>query len=698
MKKMSRKLALAVAGLMPFAATAADLVIEEITVTAERRAENLQDVSVSVTAFGEAEIRQAGIENTQDFINLTPNMNLDDSFSLGNTFVTVRGVTQINNSDSPVAVVIDGVPQNSQKQFKQELFDVERIEVLRGPQGALYGRNALGGAINIVTKQPTNEYEGSIKLGAGNGDLRGANIAYGGPIVEDSLYFRLAAGYKTFDGLIDNDTLSREADFYDAKDFRGKLLWEATENLSFDLRYSYSDLDGGGLADSVPGVGPAENADNFVDPLSNILGKSDRTVDDASLKVEWSSELGTLSYIYGYTELEENIFGDSDFEATTAIPFPVAFDPVTGAPIAFTTLSDLAQSHLLDLELNSHELRFTSADDERFRWIVGGFFQNTDRSLTSSLIATATPPGVRAPLFVIPDEQDNDAWALFAQFDYDLTDTVELSWSIRYDKDEREQTSTGLSEEFDSWQPKITLTKSFSNDSLIYATYSTGFRSGGFNIDGIVFDDETLQNFELGFKSRLLDGRMILNGAVFHSTSEDFQFFFVDFSRGGQVIDNIDEVELRGIEVEFQYLATEELRLYGSVGVTDSEITDFAQFPSQEGNHSPKSSQPSYNLGFEYSKEISNGLTGAFRVDLEHRGRKYWHPDNVETQDSLDLLNARLSLSSDEWTVAVWGKNITDEEYYTDFNDNAYSGLPTGNDIGYLGQPATYGIEFIYDF
>ncbi len=137
-----------------------DLMLEEVTVTAQRRAERLQDVPVAVTAFTAAEIEARGIGSTRDILPMTPNVTYDESFTVGNSFVSIRGVAQINNADSPVAIVVDGVPQNSQKQLRMELFDVERIEVLKGPQGALYGRNAIGGAINIVTREPTNEFDG----------------------------------------------------------------------------------------------------------------------------------------------------------------------------------------------------------------------------------------------------------------------------------------------------------------------------------------------------------------------------------------------------------------------------------------------------------------------------------------------------------------------------------------------------------
>ena len=230
--------------------TQAQGVLEEIVVTAEYREENLQDVPVAVTAFSADEIIRAGIETTQDFINLTPNVTLDDSFTLGNTFVQVRGVAQINNADSPIAIVVDGVPQNNQKQFKQELFDIERIEVLKGPQGSLYGRNAIGGAINIVTKAPTNELEGFVKAGYGNGDEKKVSGGLSGAIIPDKLLFRIAGAYKDFDGVVKNTFLDQTVDFYETKDIRGKLIWNATDDITVEARIAYSDADGGCCSDT----------------------------------------------------------------------------------------------------------------------------------------------------------------------------------------------------------------------------------------------------------------------------------------------------------------------------------------------------------------------------------------------------------------------------------------------------------------
>jgi len=334
--------------------------LEEVTVTAEKRVEKLQDVPVSVTAFSSEAIVDQGIEDTQDFIDLTPNVTLDDSYTIGNTYVTMRGITQFNNGDTPIVIVVDGVPQNDQKQFKQKLFDVERIEVLRGPQGAAYGRNAIGGAVNIVTKGPTNEQEGYIKTGVANGHGRNVSGAVSGPLIENTLLYRLAGNYEKSGGLIDDHYLHETVDYYEATDLRAQLRWLPTDSLSVDVRYDTSDLDGGAIYNAtISGYGTTEHANIYINPTNNTPGESWRKTDSLTLKADADFDPGTLTYILGYTDLEEYYFGDLDFSANY----------------------DWTQSQRLDTELFSHELRWTSPDDRRFRWIAGGFHEKTDRAL-----------------------------------------------------------------------------------------------------------------------------------------------------------------------------------------------------------------------------------------------------------------------------------------------------------------------------
>lgn len=697
--------------------------LEEIVVTAQYRAEPLQEVPVAVTAFSAEDIAVAGIESTQDFINLTPNMSLDDSFTLGNSFVQVRGVAQINNADSPVAIVVDGVPQNNQKQFKQELFDIERIEVLKGPQGSLYGRNAIGGAINIVSTAPTNELEGSIKAGVGNGGLEKVSGAVSGAIIEDTLLFRLAGAYKDFDGVVDNNFLDTEVDFYDTRDVRGRLIWNVTDNFTLDGRISYSDADGGCCSDTFlfnPLIGNAPNPtgisnpnnNEFNEPSMNVLGETtDLRSREYTLKATWDTEVAEASYIFNYTSMNEKYFADLDFTDGVDFSLGAVLTAVLGFPVA------VGQQQVLDVELMSHEVRLTSPDDQRLRWIAGAYYLETDRYLKTiaPLDFTPTTPITEEdglawgfPLVFLEEDNNNDAWAVFGQVEYDIFDDLELTLGLRYDHDKRRHDgivfgpnlTTSPSKSFSDLQPRVILTKRWTDDVMTYASYSRGFRSGGFNgpaIGSPAFKEETLDNFEVGFKSTWMDNRLLVNGSFFYGLDDNFQFFFVDLITASQVISNIEDVELFGGELEVQTVLTDNWTMYGTLGVTDTEITNSVARPQDEGNRTPKNQKYSLNVGTQYVwPEIIAGLDARIRVDYEHRGRKYWHSDNNNSMDPFGLLNGRLAIEGESFTVAVWADNIFQESYWQDYNAAAFSGA--FGDIGFLARGRTFGADFEYRF
>ena len=250
-----------------------------------------------------------------------------------------------------------------------ELYDVERIEVLKGPQGALYGRNAIGGAVNIITKGPTESFEGFLNVGAGNAGQRKVQAAVSGPIVEDRLLFRLAGSYRESDGLIDNTFLDTETDFVESLDFRGRLLWRPADAWSVDLRLATSTLEGGAVYDAAffDNSGPT-NTNEERSPITDILGDSERTIDEVTLKVDYSVDAGTFTYIGGYTDIAEDYFGDLDF-----------CNPVD-CPGGFFGFGQVDQAQDLEVELLSHELRWTSTADNRFRYTAGVFLIDTDRS------------------------------------------------------------------------------------------------------------------------------------------------------------------------------------------------------------------------------------------------------------------------------------------------------------------------------
>lgn len=669
------------------------LTLDQITVTSRTREENLQDVPIQITALSAGDIEDAGIGSTQDFIDLVPNVTLDDSFTYLNTFVVVRGVTQINNADAPIAIVIDGVPQNNQKQFKMNLFDVERIEVLKGPQGALYGRNAIGGAINIVTRQPTNDFEGFVAGSFGKGTAIDVWGGVSGPLVEDKVLFRIAGLYKESDGLIDNAFSGADVDFIDHDySIRGRAQIIASDVLVLDFRAMFNDFEAGAIYDTAVFSG---DPNDFQEPTVNFPGETFGDIVELTFKFDWETDFATLTGITGYTNLDEAYRGDLDFSNPVDDP---------GGFLGFGFQA--AQGQDLFVELISQELRLVSPDDQRLRWIVGGYYIHTDRKLRTraffDLDNTAgqiDDPALR--LVDLNEDNDNAAWAIFGQAEVDITDALSAAVALRYDRDRREQMdlNSGLIREasFDSVQPKITLTYRADDDRLIYASWGTGFRSGGFNAPGIpIFADETLDTFEAGVKTRWADGRLVVNGAFFYSFVDDFQFFFVDAATASQVISNIDEVEIFGFELEFQALLAEGFEVFGALGTTDSEITASSLFPGSVGNKTPKTTDYTLNLGFQYRRELANGVAGFLRVDYEHRGNKAWQIDNDDIQKELDFVNLRVGVEGERWGLYFWGRNLTDEQFYTDFNPMQFSGLDV--DLAFLGPPRSFGAEGRFRF
>ncbi|WP_158218962.1 TonB-dependent receptor [Roseateles aquatilis] len=677
------------------AASDAGTKLETVVVSSQRRLELLQDVPVAVKAFSAKQITSMGIASTQDFVNLTPNMSFDNSFTYGNSFVVLRGVTQINNADSPVAVVVDGVPQNNQKQLKMNLFDIERIEVLKGPQGALYGRNAIGGAINIETKAPSNKLEGFVGAELGNGGKRELSGGVSGALKEDVALFRIVGQTLHTSGLQENAYLGRKIDGVDHDNsLRAKLLLRPNSDVQVDLRASTVDFKAGATWDSIVASGKPSD---IALPVQNILGKTTGRTDDFSAKVEADLALGTFTAITSYTRLREGYRGDLDFSNPVAMPSGFLGLGFQGG-----------QGQDLKVRMISQELRLTSRTGQPLRWIAGVYYLDTRRDLdtrafvdTDSSLGQFDDPAKR----ILENEESNrnKASAVFGQIDYDLRKDLTLSTALRYDRDQRRQTDVihgGVREaSYGKWQPKVTLTHKLDPEVLAYGTLSTGFRSGGFNAPGQAdFKPETLTNAELGLKTTLLDNRLLLNSAVFASRSKNFQFFYVDVKQSAQVISNIDRVDLKGLDLDFRYLPFKGLELDGGVGITDSTIKQDSAEPGAVGHHTPKNVPFKVNLGIQYAQAVAAGIEGSIRLDYEHRDKKYWHPDNANVSPALDLWGLRIGLreSRDRWSVALVGKNLANKRYYADYNAGKYSGLPY--DLGSLATPRTYGVEARWRF
>ncbi len=395
--------------------------LEEIVVTARLRTENYATTPAAIKAFTAGEIQAAGIDRVHDFVQLTPNMTVVQTQNPGNTFITIRGISQARNSDMPVAVVVDGVLMTNPAEFNQELNDIQQIEVLKGPQGALYGRNAIGGAINIVTKPATDKFEAKIRAGFddGPGWLAQGNVS--GPI-SDKLKYRAALSYSDTDGFLDNTYLNQKADPY--KDFSGRLrfTWDPTDKISGDFRYSASHIETTaldfvinndyGLGSGLTGVnvsGNQYNNPNYTGvPIRvNNPGEGIKNADQLSMKWDIKAARGTFTSITSYDALDEILTGDAfDFRPPPQSfnvligPFiqptscAVAFYSCATVPLADqqrATVTDWNQSQYLNVRTTSQEFRYASETSGKFNWLAGIYLLDTTRYIsTGNMVDTGT--------------------------------------------------------------------------------------------------------------------------------------------------------------------------------------------------------------------------------------------------------------------------------------------------------------------
>lgn len=694
-----------------------------IIVTALRREESLQDTPAAITAFTAETIANAGIERPGDFIALTSNVSLVETQNSGNAFVIIRGITQARNSEPSVAVVVDGVQQINPAQFNQDLFDIEQIEVLKGPQGGLYGRNAIGGAIIITTKQPTDHLEGSVKAGIDNGFGYFARAGLSGPLAEN-VAFRVAGSFYDTEGFIPNTFLGEDADPSQDFSLRGNLLVDASDRLSFDLRASMNQLRTQALYFNIV----SDVNDTSLPVRVNNSGQNDRDIYNVSLKATYEGSNAVLTSITSYDTLEEILTGDAfDFLPIPESFFFNLFEFLFGPGNGF----DLNQSQFLEVKALSQELRLASPNGAGpFSWMFGGYLVDTERFIsTGNMIDTGNGvfPVYRTPstnplnpqFTFLADGQENFAWALFANAGYEFSPELRVDGSLRYDRDRRRQTTLtpqgflpnvpGVPQAqsgevrtrvFDDWQPKITLTYEPSPDLTFYGGYSRGFRSGGFNQTGVgaeavnngivgvgdVFEAETADTFEVGFKAKA--GPANISGAAYTTTSRNGYFFVFLAGSSTQNLGNIDEVLLQGFELEANAEILPNFDVSAALGVTYSEIKEFPD-PTVIGNEAPLISRYTLNLGAQYDGPISDRVDGLLRVDYRRTGKTWWEPYNTTVRDPVDLVDARAGVRVDGWSLTAFAQNLFDEEYNAEFSPGGFV---------FKGRPQRYGIEVGYEF
>ena len=688
---------------------------------------------ISETQLSANQIASAGLKNMADAIAMIPNVSVVESQSSGTSFLTIRGLTQVRNSEMPVAVVVDGVQMTNPQQFNEELYDIQAIEVLRGPQGALYGRNASGGAILITTRQPNNAPSGYADVSYGTGDEWAAQGAIGGALIDNVLLARFAGSVTSRHGYFQNEFLHTTADPFHNESFRGTLVWHASDSLRFDALVSH--LRDHGSAGNFQFQGATLNPDCTIASLSftaavdaNRVSRSFcaynrglglRDIDDGALKATYLFPQFTVTAIVAHDRTE-------DYEAYSQFPYAASinYQPYPGVPYYVNGTS----TQYFYTKGSSYELRLTSPTDRRLRWL-GGLYGLVTDSFVSTEVGKDTGTGIAYlttdPLFNTPvnptqswlaDNNHNVATAAYANLDYDVSSRLELSLGLRYDRERQRQlvdyrqalapvptaVPTGCTAAmpadctryaiYAATQPKVSVTYRLTGESMVYGSVGEGFRSGQFNQNGVgaaaaaagqagVGDQigkELTRSEELGYKANFWNQRIRLDAAGYHTTVSNSPYFVFIGAVSAQVLVPINEVEISGGELELHLLPLRRLETYFGVGVTHSRIDSYAADPTVVGNRAPYVADHTLNAGVQYTIPIRDGMALLLRGDYAGLGPQYWDVQNDTARHAVNLLGLRAELtgnvgtSTGTWALAVSADNVTDEAYNAEFVQGGY--------------------------
>ncbi len=741
---------LAALSMLPTALSAADGRIEEITVTVEKRETSLQDTPAAVSAFQGDFLRDLQLREIQDVVLRAPSMAYSDAGGEGQVYIRGVGANLLGiGQDSSVAVHQDGVYLGRPHLTLSQFLDVERVEVLRGPQGTLYGRNATAGVINVISRKPTEEYEGYASAYYGNFDRIELETGVGGPI-SDRIGFRLAGRWSDDDGYTD-DLEPAGGDTIDDKGMwaaRGIVDFRPSDVFSAEFIAEYGEADrsnqsvrrrdrrhisqiGDGEPDTIGGLPPAcatcpalPNPD-FDETRNELPTFQDWDILGLTLTLEWQlADNLSLTSITGYRDFED------DFSFNT--------DGVE----AFVTNT---QYHR-EAEQITQELRL-AGDGDRLKWLLGVFYMNEDKDEDLGL------PAVKfGGSFNIFATNETDAWAVFGQATYQLTDRLSVTAGLRYNDEDKDDCSssgfasgdfTGLrnpnafvepcsnpappaaprnprNDSWDDWTPKLGVDFRVNEELLLYASITKGFKSGGTNSlapGSAPFDQEEIWSYEIGARSDWLDGRLRVNGAAFYYDYTDLQVSTFDAITGTTRIENAASAEVFGAELEVSALLFDALTWNAGFAWLDTEyddfVTTFGQIPNGggpnvvdiSGNELVNAPELKFVTDLRYDWQIG-GNTLYLLGQLSWQDSVFHSQFNeVEVgQESFTLVDARVGYQFGQWELAALVKNAFDEEYFqnsvrfTSLSNTTSDPRQIGAALGYPGEGRSYGVQLRYRF
>ncbi len=726
-------LATAVAGILlaPVVVAQEGRLLEEVVVTAKKRAENIQDVPIAISAFSGDTLQEVGVTRAGQLADFVPGLEITAPAGEGSqllVFLRGAGLADFTpNNAGPIGFYSDDVFISSPILTSFQFLDLERVEVLKGPQGTVYGRNTTGGAIKFISNKPTDEFEANFTGSYGNFGATQLEASVSGPL-SDNVRARAAISKNESDGWMDNLVTGEDENGIDVLSWRTLLDVDLSDRATMRLNLHGAETDQPTSKYNHVGILPGgTDALGYAGPDDLYAGEynqnDQKVVTDAfggSIQFDVEFDGFTFTSITAYDEVEHSLDEEPD-----ASPVDMLFVGTA-----------------LESETFSQELRLAGETDT-VRWLAGVYYLDEDYEQESYFdlfgILRAFTGGVSDPegaIFGAPillaegqSTQTIETYAVFGQADIDITDRLTATIGLRYTEEDRSFDTTGVfvdevlfgpdgltvydyqgldfSDEQFSW--RLGLDYTTESDALLYASVSRGFKSGGFNaaflsedpaqsvLQAQPYDSEFITAYELGYKAELADGRLRLNAALFYNDFEDLQVF--TFTNTGNlpvsVLDNASAADVMGLELDAIWYPTDSLLVNVSAAFMDSEFTGFESDSGQDlsGNSIPQTPETSVTALVRYDQDLGDLGSAFIQSSVAYKSDFFFTPDNATLleQEAYTLVSARLGYShpSDKWGLALFANNLTDEEYVTFAVDLADFGLISQ----FIGVPRTYGIE-----
>lgn len=730
--------------------------LEEVIVTAQKRAESLQDVPISITAITGKVLRQDDVASLHDISVKIPNL-IFSAFSPGQPEIAIRGIGTKEDgaaaSDSTV-VSIDDVYIAARTAQVFDIFDLERIEVLRGPQGTLYGKNSIGGSINFVTSKPTEEFRFRLRQTVGDFSRLDTGGLISGPLSEN-LLGKLSFSRRKFDGYLDNLLLNKQQGEADTIALRGQLLWKASDSVEvlFGADYSNDDL-GATNREPIGSAGPLHNCGCVSDPvavnialggageahttLAETEGFTDREVKGINAKVTWDQGNRQFVSITSYRKSDFNWLEDSEGLPPSA---PVDLTGQSGSVGAALTRPpeegfsfDVNDSAVEYTKQFTQELRLMGESENGLTWVAGAFFSDEQIVRRERFAFTALGgPGLdQLSDYQANQENNSTSWAGYAQGTWPVNERLRITGGVRYSYEKKkilvsnERFSgiplllrtfdpTRAAEDWGNVSGRLAVDYSINDDVMVYGSFTTGFKTGGFTGAASTqkrattpFGEETAISYEAGLKGLWANRRLQTNIAGFFTDYQDLQvtrFFQPEGGTFGEFItENAGKAEIYGVELEFVALLTDNWEFGGNYGYLDAQFTEFTGTPDVTGGgdfsgntlrQAPKNSLYLYST---YTIPLQDLGKIAAKVDYSFQDDMFFDPNNnpITIAPSYSLWNARLAWTSADnaWEIAAWIKNIGDKDYV----QHTFSQRGSRIAFARFGPPRRYGVTVTYNY